>query len=105
VPRVYVTGRGRPPTSLGCLGSLAMAGLVIVALVLIATVGLIVLVVVAAGLVVAAIGLLAQRVFHRGVAGGTMPPGGPGPIIDTTATESTPDAPHLPPAGRDGPGD
>jgi hypothetical protein len=103
VPRVYVTGGGRPPTSLGCLGSVAMAVLVIVALVLIATVGLIVLLVVAAGLVVTAIGLLAQRLFHRG-GGHTVPPGGPGPIIDTTATESSADGPHLPPGSPDGPG-
>jgi hypothetical protein len=101
VPRVYVVGRGRPPGPLGCLGSLAMVVLVVVAIVLIATVGFIVLVVVAAGLVVTAVGLLARRLFHLGGKGRTMRPEGPRGVIDTTATESTPWSAELPPEGPD----
>lgn len=103
MPRVYVTGPGRPPASLGCLGSLVVAALVLAALVLIATVGLIVLMIVAAGLVITIVGLVVRRLFHLGNRGTTVPPGGPGGVIDSTATESAPrSAPQLPPEGPDG---
>jgi hypothetical protein len=86
VPRVIVTGVGRPSRSLGCLGTVFAAFVFLVALVLIATVGLIALIVVAAGVVVASGVFLVRRLFHLGGRGGS-PVSGTSGIIDTTATE------------------
>jgi hypothetical protein len=86
VPRVIVTGAGRPSRSLGCLGTVLAAFVFVAAVVLVATIGLVVLIILAAGVVVATVAFLVRKLFHLG-GGGSSPSGGPPGVIDTTATE------------------
>jgi anti-sigma factor RsiW len=101
VPRVYVTRRGGPGTSIGCLGSAFVVVVGLAAVALFAVVGLAVLAVIVAGVLVTGVALVTQRAW-RG-ARGTAPARAPGRrgVIDATATEVRTDRPTLP---EDGPG-
>jgi hypothetical protein len=104
VARVYVTRRGGPGSSLGCLGSVLVFVVVLAAVALFAVVGLAVLAVIVAGILVTGVALVTQRAWR--VARGKAPAGRPGRrgIIDATATEVRTDRPTLP-EDRPGPAD
>ena len=99
VARVYVTRRGGPGASLGCLGSVLVLVVALAAVAFFAVVGLAVLAVIVAGILVTGVALVTQRAWR--VARGKAPARGPGRggIIDATATEVWTDRPTLPEDG------